>query len=221
MQNDQSLLKQYVIDFVEGRVEARDLMLRFLNNPALPTWLQSIAPESMTSCIVVPDESRWGGLGNAWVPYDIYLEVGKSVQPPHRLGEQLNVHDAISRLPLAAFPDEEIKVSTKIEKKFLFLLDNCPRSVGGPESDPYIEKLLDEIPADLPNKTRAQMFRARIKEEFHLDGKHYPYWCQEAEWPMHNGKPMRYVSQLRRGEMRFYLFEDVETGEECVIFQSY
>ena len=221
MKTNSADLKQYVIDFVEGRVEARDFMIRFRDDPALAEWLQSIVPEGKVSYIVVPDESTWSGYSNAPVPFDIFLAIGESVQHPDRLGKQLNVHGTISRLMLEAFPNDDIKESNKIEKRFDFLLKHCPRSVGGPEADPYIEKILNEIPEDLPTKTRIQMFRARIKEEFHLDGKRYPYWLQEAEWPMNNGKPMRYVSQASKGEMRFYLFEDVETGEERVVFQSY
>ena len=214
-------LKQYVIDFVEGRVEARDFMLRFRDDSALAEWLQSIAPEEKVSYIVVPDESRWSGYGNALIPYDIHHEIDRYTEYPERIGKQLNAHHHISQLVLEAFPNDGIKKSNKIEKRFNFLIKNCPRSVGGPEADPYIEKILNEIPEDLPNKTRVQVFRARIKEEFHLDGKRYPYWLQEAEWPFNNGKPMRYASQASKGEMRFYLFEDVETGEERVVFQSY
>ena len=211
-------LKQYVIDFVEGRVEARDFMIRFRDDPALAEWLQSIVPEGKVAYMTDPDAMEWMLVE---IPYDIHRQLDSDIVELEKIGEQYNVHCEISRLILEVFPDDGIKKSNKIEKRFDFLIKNCPRSVGGPEADPYIEKILNEIPEDLPNKTRVQMFRTRIKEEFHLDGKKYPYWLQEAEWPMNNGKPMRYVSQASKGEMRFYLFEDVETGEERVVFQSY
>ena len=211
-------LKQYVIDFVEGRVEARDFMIRFRDDPALAEWLQSIVPEGKVAYMTDPNAMEWMLVE---IPYDIHRQLDSDIVELEKIGEQYNVHCEISRLILEVFPDDGIKKSNKIEKRFDFLIKNCPRSVGGPEADPYIEKILNEIPEDLPNKTRVQMFRTRIKEEFHLDGKKYPYWLQEAEWPMNNGKPMRYVSQASKGEMRFYLFEDVETGEERVVFQSY
>lgn len=211
-------LKQYVIDFVEGRVEARDFMLRFRDDPALAEWLQSIVPEGKVAYMTDPDAMEWMLVE---IPYDIHRQLDSDIAELEKIGKQYNVHCEISRLILEVFPDDGIKKSNKVEKRFDFLLKNCPRSVGGPEADAYIGKILNEIPEDLPNKTRVQMFRARIKEEFHLDGKRYPYWLQEAEWPFNNGKPMRYASQASKGEMRFYLFEDVETGEERVVFQSY
>lgn len=211
-------LKQYVIDFVEGRVEARDFMIRFRDDPALAEWLQSIVPEGKVAYMTDPNAMEWMLVE---IPYDIHFQIDKDIEKFDDLGNQYNVHCEISRLILEVFSDEGIEKSNKFKKRFNFLIKNCPNSVGGPEADAYIGKILNEIPEDLPTKTRIQMFRARIKEEFHLDGKRYPYWLQEAEWPMNNGKPMRYVSQASKGEMRFYLFEDVETGEERVVFQSY
>lgn len=218
---DFSEIKQYVVDFVEGRVEARDFMLRFQNDPNLPAWFQKNAPEGKVSYMSVPDESTWGVYSNIAVPYDIYLQIGESVHKPESISAQFEVHCQVSKFVLEVFPNEGIQQSNKFRQRFHFLLDNCPSSVGGKEADFYVEKILNEIPEDLPKRIRAQLFRERIKKAFHIEGKRHPRWLQPPEWPFNNGKPMRFASQASKGEMRFYLFEDVETGEERVVIQSY
>ena len=116
------------------------------------------------------------------------------------------------------FPNEHIVPNHSIKDDFDLMISACPSCVGGDEADVYIENVLKEIPRDLSKKQRTQIFRDKIKKDFHLDTKR-PSWLQEPEWPLYNGKPMKFISQSKKGEFKFYKFQDIETGEECVVKQ--
>ena len=210
-------MKQYVVDFAEGRVGARDFLIRFRDDSALSAFLQSIAPDEKISHLTVLD-ARGFYYENISVPFNISLYMESSMRNPNRLGKQLNVYGNILRLVCEAFPNEHIVPNHSIKDDFDLMISACPSCVGGDEADVYIENVLKEIPRDLSKKQRTQIFRDKIKKDFHLDTKR-PSWLQEPEWPLYNGKPMKFISQSKKGEFKFYKFQDIETGEECVVKQ--
>ena len=62
---------------------------------------------------------------------------------------------------------------------------------------------------------------------FHIDGKNYPRWINEPEWPVSSsGIPLRFVDQKKKKGIEYdtmlyteYYFEDVDTGEKRVVSQ--
>ena len=85
------------------------------------------------------------------------------------------------------------------------------------------DKIIAEIPADLPKTKRIKLGKEKIKELFKYD-KTYPRWVQGAEWPVVDGKPLVFSHQKKAGrddERVFYYFYDPETKEETVIMQMY
>lgn len=57
---------------------------------------------------------------------------------------------------------------------------------------------------------------------FYVEGQKYPRWIQESEWPLSKtGKPTKFLRQKSKGEISFYYFLDVDTGEEIEIMQAY
>lgn len=219
VKNEDNHLKQFVIDFLEGRISPKDFMIRFQKDEQLVTWLQSIVPKEKQCYVAVTDDREWTGYRHVAIPYDIKRAIGKSLEKIWDLGEQLNVHSEIATLFAEAFPEEKIEKNKTIENQFVFLITTCPNYVGGKEASELISRILSNLPEELSKTKRAKLFRERIKDSFHLDGKHYPRWYQEPEWPFNNDKPMKFVSQASKSEIAFYLFVDVDTGDERVIKQ--
>ena len=61
----------------------------------------------------------------------------------------------------------------------------------------------------------------RCKTLFYLEKKHYPHWVQESEWPIKNGKPLRYIGSKRSGDLVQFIFDEVDTKEQVIIEQYY
>ena len=78
----------------------------------------------------------------------------------------------------------------------------------------YLEAVIfPSLPQELPASRRAALCRKKIKEAFHIEGRLYPRWVQEAEWPFRDGKPMRFVGQKTDCERVTYTVLDDGTGE--------
>lgn len=109
-----------------------------------------------------------------------------------------------------------------LRKKFKFLLEACPDylfSIDIEESG-ILENLMEEFPESMPKSKRIKEFRSKLRSMFYVEGQKYPHWIQESEWPMSKtGKPTKYLRQKSKGEVTFYYFLDVDTGEEIEIMQ--
>ena len=74
----------------------------------------------------------------------------------------------------------------------------------------------------LPAKERKKRIKAQIAELFYLnETKKRPRWIQSSEWPVANGRPMRFVGQKAEGEITRYTFEDAKTKERRIVEQFY
>lgn len=216
--------KQYVIDFIEGKIATKDFVNRLHADDSLYGWMQSIVPKGKLCHVGVKQED--GRVRGVAAPYDIRTVVeflwnmGGS-----RSGCELDVHSSVAELYKEAFPSEEIKVDTQLKTKFSFLLDAIPDYVDSVEAEEsgIFERYFAELPENASKTARTKMFRERVKEDFHLEGKKYPRWIQSSEWPFNNGKPMKFLRQetLQHGELTKYYFEDVDTNEQRVIIQSF
>ena len=90
--------------------------------------------------------------------------------------------------------------------------------IGGVEVTETIENIIRELPENLSKSKRIALARSRIKDAFHIEGRKWPYWIQEPDWPANNGKPMKYVSTVRlNADQREHHFVDVDTGEERIV----
>ena len=71
-------------------------------------------------------------------------------------------------------------------------------------------------------KERRKQIKTQIAEMFFLnESRKRPRWIQESDWPVYDGRPMRFVSQKSDGEVTRYTFEDAQTGERRIVEQSY
>lgn len=66
-----------------------------------------------------------------------------------------------------------------------------------------------------PNRRKKEL----IEKAFHIQKGHYPKWVQEPEWPVHEGIPLKFKRQSNDGELFYFYFEDISTGEILTIEQ--
>ena len=218
-----------VLDFIEGRISHKDFLVLCYENDEIFDWIQSIVPKRKkcykNTIVKIPDSN-----GNSIeivrqekVPYDIRLVVKQFFEmDSDMLGNYLNLHNEISNLIKDSFPKEKIRISNKLEEQYMFMLDACPTYIGGNEvfQSGILEELFDSIPDNLSTEKQISWYKSRVKEIFHIESNHYPKWIQNAEWPMNNNRPMRFVSQEKAPEIGInFIFVDVETGEKRTVFQ--
>lgn len=108
-------------------------------------------------------------------------------------------------------------------EEFLDLLAKCVPDYMGFEAELFAEDLLlnnEEVKA-LPKTKKIKYCKEKLREYFHIEGRHYPHWVQDAQWPFRDGKPMRFVGQKTDGELVTYTFVDDETGEVETVEQCW
>lgn len=227
--------KKYVIDFIEGNVDPKEFIKNCYENNVIFDWIQSIVPENKTCYHNIWVTDKWGDrhIKQEIVPYDIRLIVAQSMRHSGCISDEPSFpmyshrmirvfHSVVSSCVKKLLPDDNIVVSMKLQNEFVFLLEACPHYIGGIEVDDseILEDLMASIPENLSESGRKKWFKTRVRELFHIGGNKYPRWLQEAEWPMSNGKPMRFVSQSRdKNYIYKYVFEDVDTGEIKIVEQ--
>lgn len=218
-------IKQFTVDYLEGRIEPHLYSEALLNDPSVLDWLQSIVPEGKIGYfekVVRPDGSWYQRTG----PYSIHHAI-KAVwsDPGHsRLGRELNTFSVISRFMSEAFPELELNLDTTLSEKYHFILNACPEYLCSVEIENagILEKLMEEFPDTMPKSKRVKAFRDKLKQMFYVEGQKYPRWIQQSEWPLSKtGNPTKFLRQKSKGEVSFYYFLDVDTGEEIEIMQAY
>lgn len=222
-------IKQYVINFVEGKVPPKEFIKNCESDSTIFNWIQSIVPLGKT-CYkhtlveeVLESESKNTRCIEEIVPYDIRI-VWKNLVYNNLdkkyvgLGDILNIHGELTKLIKEVFPNEKIKEDKTIENKFNFLLVACPEYIGGieVEENGILEKLIEELPSNLSKMNKMKLFKAEVRKLFHIEKNRYPRWLQEPDWPLSkSGKPMKFVGQEKKSNDRGYeyIFEDTDTEE--------
>jgi hypothetical protein len=111
----------------------------------------------------------------------------------------------------------------KYKKDVYEVVELIPEWLYGVDDKGVFDKIMALIPNDLPKEEKMALFEVKAKEFFKADNE-LPYWIQEAEWPIINGKPLVFSHQEEEvgyGERTFYYFYDAETKEETIITQFY
>lgn len=227
-------MKRFWIDFVEGRISVPEMLRQTEEKPELLDWLTSIADPKFKTYTVQKEtvEGFYPRYTPIEHPFDAKLQIQVYVYEGQggggsELGRHLNIHGYFSQVITTAFPDDGIVVAETLHEKFMFMLDACPQYIGGHEVDHLLDELLEEIPAELSKTKRAKLYKEKIKAMFHVTGKKFPCWVQDAQWPISpSGRPMRFLEQKRKKGKAYanmlytqFVFEDVDTGEIRVIEQ--
>ena len=109
----------------------------------------------------------------------------------------------------------ELKFNDPNDAQSSLLYDCVPMYLFGTEAVRFAEDLLlnnEEVRAFSKTK-KIKYCKEKLREYYHIEGRHYPHWVQDAEWPFRDGKPMRFIGQKTDGELVTYTFLDDETGE--------
>lgn len=107
------------------------------------------------------------------------------------------------------------------QAKFEQLLDVMPDYIEGAQAELLVEEIMQSVSPDLPKTKRIKLIKEKIKQSFHLNDGKIPRWVQGSDWPFgKTGKPLKYISRKRNGELTVFLFQDVDT-EEITEVQEY
>ena len=190
-------------------------------------WIQSIVPkDKIYTKVTIVTEPTYKEIGEK-LPYDIRLVFEEYVLKKNGssyLGKKLNFHDEVARLIKHAYPEENIHIDESLDKLFCFMLDACPQYLLSPdlESSGILEDLLKEFSEVKPRTKKVKVFKEKLKTMFYIEGNKYPRWIQESEWPLSKtGKPTKFLRPKSKGEVSYYYFLDMDTGEEIEIMQAY
>ena len=218
-------VKNYVIDFIEGRVDADEFIKTCQTDPTIFDWIQSIVPkDEIYEQVIIVTEPKYEEICKE-VPYDIRLVFKEYVLEDRGsyLSKKMNFHAEISRLVTEAFPREDIEEDESLSELFDFLLDACPEYLLSVdiEGSGILEQLMEEFPETMPKTKRIKAFKEKLKTMFYIEGNKFPRWIQESEWPLSKtGKPTKFLRQKSKGEVSYYYFLDMDTGEEIEIMQA-
>lgn len=222
------------IYYVEGKIDHIAFEERIEKDDALYKWFQSIIPKG--KMIKYLDYTLvWEGgepynydlIKVAEKPFDVRLLMAVECSPGSPKGTvyyHYTLQKEIFRLLMEAFPNIKISRDKKLEDDYYISLDACPSYIGGKEiaEANIIGKIIDSIPRTLSKTARQKECRRKLKEIFHIEGKRYPNWIQEPEWPLYEGRPMKYIrTEKHNSEVRMHYFVDVETGVEKAVFDAY
>lgn len=216
--------KQYVKDYVEGRVNTNEFVEYIHQDPKLLKWLQSVYPKEQKSNI-----EMFGKMGGSdtqkKTPYDICSTYNLivSMQRP-KLIKDNELHSFMCRTYKKCFPTEDFQADDTLQKKSMFLLEACPEYLSSIEIENagILEDIMEELPESMGKTKREKAFREKLKSMFYVEGQKYPRWIQASEWPLSKtGKPTKFLRQKNKGEITYYYFLDVDTYEEIEIMQAY
>lgn len=158
------------------------------------------------------------------VPYDVRAiwEELQGDSRPGTLSARLNLHGWVADMLARFRPDLPFTPDDSLEKLHDLLLSACPDCVDGPEvwACGILERLVAELPEGLRRPQRVKLLKERIAQAFHLAPKaKRPHWLQNPDWPVHEGRPMRFLRTEKRhgGEVLLHHFMDDETGTERIV----
>ena len=214
-----------VIDFLTGEMpyeefiecwDMDDLLLEWIDantdmSVLKPEWEN--LPYAYVRTVI---NKHFGGSFKAWEEYDRNC---KKRWVPACL-ERSAKFNAIAGVVLTIYP--ELKLTAKYEDEAKFYHSAVSDRFGGSEVEAEIEAIVMRAYNEKGSMTGKRKFAKQLLNElFHIEGKKYPRWVQEPEWPMGDISPMKFIGQERTGELVRFTFCDADTGEERVIEQLY
>lgn len=116
----------------------------------------------------------------------------------------------------------EVERASWYSEVSLLAMDTVPEAVDSLEAGELLFGMMEKA-MEMPKKERKAFVKGQVAQAFHLNEvKKKPQWLQSSEWPVRNGRPLRFVLQKieEDGGLAHYVFEDPETREWTVVMQS-
>lgn len=133
----------------------------------------------------------------------------------------LTIYDVVADLYYQI--DETLVRTDKYSEAYRFSLDVLPGYVGGIAAEDYISRVIIPKYTQMPKKTqRIKGIKEEIRNTFLRDGKGYPHWIQDPQWPLgENGLPMIYTGQKKQDGYTDYFFRGNGTDEKRTVRQCW
>ncbi len=219
-------IKKYLYDFAEGHISVSQFLDDIEKHPEILDWLQELEKDVMIRDAIfdpTATDLRFA-VRIIMKPFNIREILQEQKQRKRSdLSYHLNVHGFISKMLKRHFPNNPPVEDNSLREKFEFMIDVCPSYIGmGPENEAVLEKIVNAIPEGLSKTAAMKWANKRIKEAFHIEGRKYPHWFQEPEWPVYEGRPMKYVrTEKINREAQNHIFVDLESGIERTVLDAF
>ncbi len=208
-----------VFEFLSGAINANEFHQMLADKPEILDWLQSLIPEGLTDI----EDPFWQSITDRVMMPSVGFRIR------NYLSDYMDLKTVAGRCcvyslfyQLVSTKYSSVEATTKYQDEYGLLLDVMPDYIDGKEAEELIGRILDNIPMTKSKGDRRKLLKAAIKKAFHLtDNSKYPRWVQAAEWPFHNGRPMKFVvSEHKKNDEKYsYLFVDPESGLQKTVEQ--
>lgn len=203
-------IKQFILDFLSCRItfdefikDCNEEVLEYMNEQYLLAYDKGLITD-----ITFKHYQTFQSL------YKCHLDVGLS------FSGKSSLYKFIYNCMLVS--DETIEYCSKYEELSLLSIKSIPDYLDGEEACKYIEKeIIEKLPSDLSLSKKIKIIRQECKKLFHIEGHKIPHWAQSSEWPVKNGKPLKYLRSKKDGDLVTFIFEDVDTKEITEVEQFF
>ena len=238
--------KQIIIDFIEERMDIAIFMDYVNANDGVVNFLQSIVNRIVDEKLPTKRRTVTMKGVNQNQPFQIFNYAEEFVPElrdrnhliypgtpvptvkqylsrwSHKTaGGALKIYDIVADIYYQV--DDSLIRTEEYMEAYQFSLDVLPGYVGGPAAEDYISSvIIPKYPADMKKTMRKTKIKEEIRNTFLRDGKGYPHWIQDPEWPIgDNGVPMIYTGQKKNEGFTEYFFRGNGTDQKLSIRQCW
>lgn len=238
--------KQIVIDFIEDRIDISTFMEYAGENDSIYEYLQSIVDHIVNNKLSTRRRTVTMKGVNQNQPFQMfnYIEEfvpelrdrNRMIYPgspvptvkrkilcysPKTARGALNIYDIVADIYYQI--DDSLTRTEKYSDAHRFSLDVLPGYVGGVAAEDYISRvIIPRYPEDMKKSQRKKLIKEDIRNTFLRDGKGYPHWIQDPEWPVgKNGYPMIYTGQKKQEGFTEYFFRGNDSDEKRTVRQCW
>lgn len=237
--------KQIIVDFIEDRMGIDAFMGHVQEEDGIVDFLQAIVDNIVENKLPTKRRTVTMKGVNQGQPFQIYNYVEEFVpelrdrnhmiypgSPVPSVKQYLSrfshktargasvIYDVVADIYYQV--DESLVRTDQYSEAYRFSLDVLPGYVGGVEAEDYISRvIIPKYPEDMKKSQRRNLIKQEIRSTFLRDGKGYPHWIQDPEWPLgENGIPMIYTGQKKHEGYTEYFFrgngsEEHRTVRQC------
>ena len=236
--------KQIIIDFIENRMDMDSFMACIRKDDRIVEYLQKIVDHIVENKLTTRRRTVTMKGINQNKPFQIFNYVEEFVPElrdrnhmiypgtpvptvkqylsrwSHKTAAgALKIYDIVADIYYQV--DDSLIRTEKYMEAYQFSLDVLPGYVGGPAAEDYISSvIIPKYPEDMKKTIRKNRIKEEIRNSFLRDGKGYPHWIQEPEWPLgENGIPMIYTGQKKHDGFTEYFFRGNGSEERKTIRQ--
>jgi len=238
--------RQIIIDFIEDRMDIDAFLDHADQDDGIFRYLQSIVDNIVTNKLPTKRRTVTMKGVNQNQPFQLFNYIEEFVPElrdrnhliypgtpvptvrqslshwsPKTAGGALKIYDIVADIFYKV--DESLIRTDKYMKAYQFSLDVLPGYVGGPAAEDYISSvIIPRYPEDMKKTVRKNKIKEEIRNTFLRDGRGYPHWIQDPQWPIgENGIPMIYTGQKKYDGYTEYFFRGNGSEEKRKIRQCW